>query len=210
MKLNKKKVFVSALAASLVAILSMGSIAWFSDSDEVTNTFKVATSGDGTTDDIFSVDVLEQIDVDGDGDFDQDDITLEKSGYTYEKILPGDQLGKKPWVKNTGSYDQYIRVKVTLSDADEWQAILGEDFALVEIVAGLDTTLWTENVTERVEDTKENTLTFVYYLNMILTPDASKALFTHVVIPEAMTRENAAALEGVFTMDIVPNRWRDG
>ena len=62
---------------------------------------------------------------------------------------------------------------------------------------------WTENVTERVEDTKENTLTFVYYLNMILTPDASKALFTHVVIPEAMTRENAAALEGVFTMDIV-------
>ena len=31
MKLNKKKVFTIALAICLIAILSMGSLAWFSD-----------------------------------------------------------------------------------------------------------------------------------------------------------------------------------
>ena len=43
---NKKKVFVVAVAVCLIAILSMSSLAWFSDADEVTNQFMVSTSGD--------------------------------------------------------------------------------------------------------------------------------------------------------------------
>ena len=54
---NKKKVFVVAVAVCLIAILSLSSLAWFSDADEVTNKFMVATSDDPTDpDDIFFVD----------------------------------------------------------------------------------------------------------------------------------------------------------
>ena len=61
MKLTKKKVFVAALAVCLVAILSMGSLAWFSAQDEVDNKFMIATSEDLDPDDIFSVNVWESI-----------------------------------------------------------------------------------------------------------------------------------------------------
>ena len=44
MKMTKKKVFVTALAICLVAILSMGSLAWFNASDTITNKFKIADS----------------------------------------------------------------------------------------------------------------------------------------------------------------------
>ena len=80
MKLTKKKVFVSALAICLIAIISMGTLAWFSAQDEVTNKFMIADSDDDTPDEIFSVDVWENT---PDGDKDQD-------GYEYTDILPGD------------------------------------------------------------------------------------------------------------------------
>ena len=48
MKFNKKKVFVTALAVCLIAILSMGSLAWFSHKDSVYNEFFVADSEDNT------------------------------------------------------------------------------------------------------------------------------------------------------------------
>ena len=37
MKMTKKKVFIAALAICLVAIVSMGTLAWFTASDYVTN-----------------------------------------------------------------------------------------------------------------------------------------------------------------------------
>ena len=67
MKMTKKKVFVTALAVCLVAILSMGSLAWFSAQDSVTNNFHIADSADNNPDDIFSVDVYEKYDSDEDG-----------------------------------------------------------------------------------------------------------------------------------------------
>ena len=92
MKLTKKKVFVSALAICLIAIISMGTLAWFSAQDEVTNKFMIADSDDDTPDEIFSVDVWENT---PDGDEDQD-------GFEYDDILPGDVLKKEPHVENDG------------------------------------------------------------------------------------------------------------
>lgn len=63
MKMNKKKVFTLALAVCLIAILSMGTLAWFSDSDSIKNDFMFDDSNnDGTPD--FKVDVFE---TDGNG-----------------------------------------------------------------------------------------------------------------------------------------------
>ena len=69
MKFNKKKVLVASLAISLIAILSLGTLAWFSDSDEVTNKFHVAGGEDSKPDEIFSVDVMEAVDADEDGTY---------------------------------------------------------------------------------------------------------------------------------------------
>ena len=85
MKLTKKKVLVGALAVGLIATISAGSLAWFSDEDEVKNKFMIADSTDDDPEDIFSVDVKEDT-PEGSGDTD---------GYDYEDILPGDELKKE-------------------------------------------------------------------------------------------------------------------
>ena len=79
MKLNKKKVVVVSLAISLIAILSLGSLAWFNAKDEVTNKFMVTNSEDDA-DKIFSVDVWEYVD----GDTQNKD----QDGNEYNDIVP--------------------------------------------------------------------------------------------------------------------------
>ena len=196
MKLNKKKVLVTSLAVSLIAILSFGTIAWFSDSDSVTNKFMVATSTE-EPDDIFSVEVMEQVDKDGDGDYDGNDATV-FDGFTYENILPGDKLVKRPWVHNTGSYDQYIRVKVIVDHAQEWSDMGANVSELLDV----DTSKWTlENANPQIVDNK---VTYVYYYNGILAPTKMVRVFGIVEIPSELTQDDMAKFEnGVFTMDIV-------
>ena len=95
MKLTKKKVFVMALALSLAAIISMGSLAWFNDADSVWNKFMIADSEDDTPDEIFSIDVCESRDTNGDGDFNEEgDNSRTDEGLTYVDIQPGDKLNK--------------------------------------------------------------------------------------------------------------------
>ena len=57
--MSKKKILSLALVLILVASISFGTLAWFSDADEVTNDFLVAGSEDKDPDEIFSVDVWE-------------------------------------------------------------------------------------------------------------------------------------------------------
>ena len=201
MKWNKKKVFTLALAVCLIAILSMGSLAWFTDDDEVTNDFLIAGSEDDA-DEVFSVDVWE--DLDGDGDADDED-----TGLTYEDILPGDSLVKIAHVANTGSYDQYVRVKLEISDAFAWAVALGEDFndeTLLEVFGGFDQTAW-DMVTTSYDVDVENKIYVEMYFKYILPVDGDIVVFTNVNIPESLTREQATyfAADGTpgFTVKVI-------
>lgn len=203
---NKKKVFVVALAVCLVAILSLSSLAWFSDADEVTNQFLVSSSQDPVDpDDIFSVDVWEDIDGDGEADVAEGDDPV---GETYEHIYPSQVLIKEPHVENTGKYDQWIRVKVTVSDADAWIALgnkyaePGEAYDLTEIFGGHDEALWTRDFVEGYDATA-NTLTYVYYLEQKLVPGADVVLFETVTIPAYFDQYDLATLAGGFELNIV-------
>ncbi len=196
MKLNKKKIVTLALAVCLIAILSVGTLAWFTDSDSVTNKFHVATSTEDP-DDIFSVDIKENVDTDGDGQPDTvvDEGDVADGGYDYQDIYPSAELVKEPIVENTGSYDQYIRVLVTVDE--EWDALVGD---LTGTYKGYDSTVWTA----AGKTTADGKVTYTYYLNSILKPDATQTLFTHVVIPAQLDQDDFATLEnGMFTMDIV-------
>lgn len=188
--MNKKKILVIALAVCLLALISMGTLAWFTDSDSVTNQFHVATSTEDP-DDIFSVGLQEKIDTNGDGVAD----TLVDDGAQYEDIYPGAQLVKQPIVTNTGSYDQYIRVTVTVDGA--YDALVGD---LTGTFVGFDATVWTAAGKQANGDK----VTYTYYLNQILVADASQTLFTHVQIPAQLTQADFATLSaGSFDMEII-------
>lgn len=205
MKMNKKKVFVTALAVSLIAILSFSTIAWFNAQDEITNTFKVADSDDeGTTPD-FSVEVFE---TDEDGN--------ETEGNLYEDILPGDVLHKDPTVRNTGSYDMYVRVYVTLSDADVWLKAAKEynfmdtnisngdaQYPMLETMINLHKNRW-ERYDKPVYDTTKKTLTYVYYYDQVLAAGAeAESVFTKITIPTELQQADMDFGEGVdFTVSI--------
>ncbi len=205
MKMTKKKVFVAALAICLVAIVSMGTLAWFTASDEVTNKFYVADSDDTDPSDIFSIDVWENTPA---GDKDPD-------GYEYKDILPGDVLKKEVNVENTGYYDQYVRVTVTVSDAQAWMTALNTNGAipkLEQIVDGYDpnANVWVDNSAEVVDDT----IVYTMYYNHILLGDQETiydnagahsdvvTVFTAVKIPSTLTVEQAAAFESNFEINV--------
>ena len=190
--MSKKKLFTLALVVIMIAILSFSTLAWFNDTDEVTNKFLVAGSDDDTPDEVFSVDVWETVDTDNDGT--PENVGKEEDGgdATFADILPGSKLVKQPMVVNTGYYDQYIRVVVTLSDAKAWVDALGYGYDLSEIFVGHDETMWTR--VKGTHDENNDQLVYVYYLNKILKADESVALFTHVQIPTQLDQEDMAKL----------------
>lgn len=201
--MSKKKLLSVSLVIIMIATLSLSSLAWFNDSDDVTNEFHVATSDDPSNpDDIFSVDVWEKVDTDGDGVADAVNPGQDTDGgeAEFKNILPGSKYVKEPTIENTGAYDQYIRVVVTLSDAQAWMGTLGAGYDLSAIFKGHDETLWTRDK----GSVEGDNLVYVYYLNKVLKPGEANAvtLFTHVQIPTSLTQEDMAKLDGGFELKI--------
>lgn len=197
----KKKLFVVALVICLLATISMGTLAWFSAQDEVENKFYVADSTDTDPEDIFSIDVYENYDSNNDGTDEE-----YQSGITYEDILPGDTLQKEAYVKNTGYYDQYVRVTVTISDATAWINAVGEDITIENLFVGFDATKW-NNISKAIEG-ETDTVTYVLYYNGTLdgSDDNSEGevlpLFTAVKIPTSLTQAQVAEFDGNFTVNV--------
>lgn len=194
MKMTKKKVFVISLAVCLLAVLSVGTLGWFSAQDSITNNFYVADSTDNTPDQIFSVDVYEMYDSDSNGTAEQ-----YQSGISYEDILPGDELEKNAIVKNTGHYAQYVRVIITISDKAVWKSVIestGADFDTynaAQLFADFDASKW-DLVNSTMDNSGEN-IQYVLYRKDVLEAGDSFSVFTGVKIPEAMTQEHASHLD---------------
>lgn len=190
MKMNKKKVFVTALVVCLVAILSAGSLAWFSASDSVTNSFYIADSnGDGYPD--FSVEVLET-------DPTTEDPTSD--GITYIQIAPGDKLSKDPTVKNTGDYDEWIRVYITFSSWSELSAACAKAGVSADLTTWLniDTNKWIYNTSSATT----NSITYVYYYNAKLAAGSEVKLFDTVTIPYQFDQDDMHFTNGSFTITV--------
>jgi len=202
MKMTKKKVFVTALAVSLIAILSLSTLAWFNATDDVTNKFMV-TDSEQDADKVFSVDLYEtKVNENGDP---VDPYEKTDTGNTYDNIAPGDVLVKDPTVENTGKYDQWIRVNVTLTNATNWQSIFAYcGFTqLEEIFQGYEGDIWqSEGNDQPVIDTTNDTLTFTYYLKEKLTPGDTATLFTGVKIPEKIDQHEIVYINE-FELQIV-------
>lgn len=189
MKMNKKKIAVVSLIVCIASIASLGSLAWFSDTDTVTNTLKFVTDFEM---DLYETDENGKIVVDA---------SKNTIGQTYENLTPGATLHKDPTVINKSSTEgQYIRMTVTVSKAFEWAKLIKSGTDLTTVFTGYDKTLWTR-VDEPVSDGKADTITYTYYLNDVLAAGKTATLFTGITIPSSMTSAQAKDIaESVITI----------
>lgn len=197
--MTKRRVFVVAIAVCLIAILSVGSLAWFNDSKSITNDFKVNTSENDTNPE-FSVKVSETDNVNG-GET--------TTGNTYYNVLPGAVIAKNPKVTNTGDYTQWIRVKVTLNKAQGWIAgggtikftelFFGSTYGDVNDTAATEAWLLLDD-TAYVDG--DNAIWYLY-LRSELDPGEDGTLFTQVKIPTNFTQQEMAAFNNEFSVTVV-------
>lgn len=193
--MSKKKILIVALIVLLIAAIGVGSLAWYNATKTVTNTFKTAKDGGGSGggSDFFSIALTETstwTDKTGDG----------TTGFTYNKVLPGSVVSKVPTVKNTGIYDQWVKVKVIFDKADVWSEVTGNDLTKLQgYIQGVPSD-WTYKG-YKVADGK---VYLTYALNAKLdaaneetsTPAGEKTVFTSVKIDENITTEQMVALTG--------------
>lgn len=192
----KKRTFTVALIVCLVAIIGFGSLAYFQASKNITNYFAVAGVDDPTDpeatidpDTLFSI-KLDEIDITGENN------ARTETGNTYTGILPGDTLEKDPTVTNTGKYDAWVRVKVTVTDAAAWQAACEkhEITDLEDIFIGFDATKWDRELAEDKADTALDTLTYTYYYKAKVSANGTAKLFDSVTIPASFDIKDMASL----------------
>lgn len=207
--MNKKKIFVVAIAVCLIATISMGTLAWFTDEDKITNNFYV---GDTTTDadEVFGIDLWETSDTNKDGNITDDETfgkdTKDDTGITYEDILPGGRYDKNPYFTNTGIHGQYLRAIVTVTEADILKvAMIPKDS---EVSLWDDVKLFLPGTSDKWDlgykfYTNKDTFVFVYYYKEVLAGGATtEKLFDDVVIPTELTKEQAALIDN-FSITIV-------
>ena len=199
MRITKKKVFVVALAVCLVAILSMGTLAWFTDSDDITNTFKVATN-ENNTDPDFSVKVSET-GLDGQETID---------GNIYYGVKPGADISKDPTVTNTGDYTQWIRVSVTMTKANYWKQF-GGSLTFTDIFSGstygLASNVGSTNekwllVSNTVEADANGNAVWYLYLNREFPAGSDELLFNNVKIDEDFSFDEVKSMGGEFSINV--------
>ncbi|MBQ8338252.1 MAG: hypothetical protein IJY33_03830 [Oscillospiraceae bacterium] len=169
MKITKKKVLVVAIAVCLVAILSFGTLAWFTATDEAENIFMVSTDSEQKPD--FKLDLFEH---EADENGKVSDTEVETN--TYDNVAPGDEFFKDPTVRNDGQYDMWVRISVTLDDYSAWEAVLGDDYDFSAILNGVSAD-WT------LDNTTVGTDTLVFYKNTELASGDDSTLFTGISIP---------------------------
>lgn len=192
-KNRNKSILLAAACVCLLAITGFGTLAYFTAQEEAENTFMVAGYDPDSPvdlDKLFSVTVTETI-PENDPDITKDP---DGNGNIYTNVTPGDTLHKDPTVKNTGRYSQWVRVKVTLTKAENWREVLGDNpnDLFTDAECGFDTEKWI-SAGDPVTNA-DDTLTWTYYLKEKLEPEETAVLFTKVMIPPDLDVEDMVRL----------------
>jgi hypothetical protein len=167
----------------------------------------MVTDSETDPDEIFSVDVYETA-VEEDGktvkDADNDGVAdITDSGNVYDDIVPGVPYIKDPTVKNTGKYDQWVRVNVTIDEAEDWQDIFA-DYGITDldtVFLNFNANAWTR-YDAPVANVTADTLTYTFYLNDILEPGQSEVLFDGFKLPEVLNQTDMAKVSA-FNIKVV-------
>ena len=199
MKTGKKALLMTLCAVLLIVASVMGTVAYLTSSDTVTNTFTVG-----------NVKItLDEAQVDEYGVAASPAVRVDANTY---KLLPGHEYTKDPTVTVVkGSEKSYIRMLVTVSNIDALKAAFPEEkyadfyngniFLLQKLVTGWDSAVWVSTNEVKVGTDKS----CVYEFRYKTTVDASKAtadkvlepLFKTIVIPDSVDGTALAKLDQV-------------
>ncbi len=195
--MSKKKILSLAVVVIMIAILSFSTLAWFTDEDSAKNDFSIGGAGTGESEDVFDVEIKENVD----GEEDPVD------NMDFENILPGDTFKKEAYVTNNGAYEQYIRVIMKITD---WNLInhgvtgsngvvtinmddnFNDNWHIVgQVQVKDDGTLTVNSAGSYNEET--DTLTVTMYLKHKLAPGETVQIMDYVSISTKATQEDFAA-----------------
>ena len=188
---SKKKALLMVLCAVMLVLVSvMGTMAYLTSHDTVTNTFTVG-----------NVKItLDEAKVDANGTAITGDAAERVKANSY-KLLPGHTYNKDPMVTVLkGSESSYIKMTVTFSKANELDAIFAPNGAnMTSIFEGYDSTNWISK--GNTEDTQANTRTYEFwYKKAVAAPDNDvplDALFDKIVVPGTITNTQLASIQGM-------------
>lgn len=224
MKTKSKALLLTLCAVLLVAASVLGTMAYLTSTDTVTNTFTVG-----------KVEIkLDEAKVTADG------IPVESAARVTEnsyKLMPGNTYTKDPTVTvKAGSEESYVRMKVTfnnaaalmemLPSADNLEDFTPDEIALIKKIApilfltnytaadagwlpeytmfGMEKTLADPNYF--VYDAANDTVTYIFYYPTTVTATTADvtlpALFDTIKVPEHVTGEQLAELNN-FKITVV-------
>ena len=188
MKTRSKALLLTLCAVLLVAASVLGTMAYLTSTDTVTNTFTVG-----------SVAIkLDEAQANTDGTLVPNAERVKANSY---KLLPGHTYNKDPMVTVlSGSELSYVRMTVTFSKANELDAIFAPGGAdLTKIFNGYDPANWTYK--DNTTDAAANTRTYEFwYKEAVGAPNgdvALDALFDSITVPGSVTKEQLATIEGM-------------
>ncbi|MBE6969707.1 MAG: hypothetical protein E7442_06300 [Ruminococcaceae bacterium] len=210
----KKKILSVSLVAALIAIAAMGTLAYFTDTDDATNTF---TTGN------VAIDLTEvKVVADANGDLvateeRQDVGEEEEDSYDYGKLYPGQSITKDPTIKNVGSEDAYIAAKIFVKSEGNLEKIMGMEglSGLLEIQTVISGGLVKENDTLKEYNNlvpvfgdetysiyqppagTDGVYTFYLFMEKAQKKDDKVCLFKTIHIPEAWDNAEMAELQGL-------------
>ena len=182
MKTKRKALLLSLCAVLLVVASVMGTMAYLTSSDTVTNTFTVG-----------KVEIK----------LDETDVTnptgprVQANSY---RLLPGLTYIKDPTVTvKAGSEPSYVKMTVTFTKAAELDAIFAPTGGanLTSIFNGYDSTNWIA----KGSTTAANTRTYEFwYKETVAAPKADvvlDALFDSITVPGSITKEQLKTIDGM-------------
>lgn len=188
MKTKSKALLLSLCAVLLVVASVMGTMAYLTSSDTVTNTFTVG-----------KVQItLDEAAVNLDGTPIEGAARVKQNSY---KLLPGLTYTKDPTVTvKAGSEPSYVKMTVTFTKAAELDAIFAPTGAdLTSIFNGYNSTKW--DAKGNTEDTVKNTRTYEFwYKETVAAPTADvvlDALFDSITVPDSITSEQLKTIQGM-------------
>ena len=183
-----KKKLMTVLALVLVIAMSVvGTYAYLTSHDTVTNTFTVGNVAIK----------LDEAKANPDGSLVAGADRVKANSY---KLLPGHKYNKDPMVTvKAGSESSYVKMTVTFSNAAELDAIFASNGGadMTSIFNGYDSTNWVlKNVTK-----ENNTRTYEFwYKETVAAPTTDvtlDALFDSITVPGNITNDQLKTIEGM-------------
>lgn len=170
----KKKILALCLIVALIAIAATGTLAYFTDRDEITNTF-TAGNVDIDLSEQDPMDPSKRVDVGAD----------EAALVSYGQLFPGMVITKDPTIDNVGSLEAYVAAKIHVSKAVAVQLLSGGllggtgGYELVQV------------------DEADGSVTLYIFINEALQPGHAAVLFDTLTIPAAWDNPEMAAINGL-------------